>query len=389
MESLRASADHQTDLSSPGRVLVADDQPHVLDALQLLLKNHGYRTEAVTRPESVLQALRSADFDVVLMDLNYARDTTAGGEGLELVSQIRAVDQNLPLVVMTAWGSVDLAVEAMQRGASDFVQKPWTNGELLAKLEAQVERGHILRRAQRQHSDELQEAREIQRNLLPKSIPQVRDYEIAGMTQPVRFVGGDYYDVVRVSKTQTVLCIADVAGKGMPAALLMSSLQAALKPLLWETLSPREVCRRLNRILCDIAPVGKFVSLFYAVLDSHEHRLTYCNCGHNPPMLVRADGSACELNAAGAVLGQFPDWIYEQSDLQLKPGDELLMFTDGLVEACNAAEEAFGEERLIRIAQKNAAMSAEQLKTLLMRSAAEHCGGQFQDDASLIVVKAL
>jgi len=389
METPRTAQTTSGQQPALARVLVADDQPHVLDALQLLLKNHGYCTEAVTHPHSVLQALRTTDFDVVLMDLNYTRDTTAGGEGLELVSQIRAIDRNLPLVVMTAWSSVDLAVEAMQRGASDFVQKPWRNRELLAKLEAQVERGHHLRCAQRQHSDELREARDIQRNLLPKNIPQVRDYEIAGITQPVRFVGGDYYDVVRVTKHQTVLCIADVAGKGLPAALLMSSLQAALKPLLWEELSPREVCRRLNRILCDIAPVGKFVSFFYAVLDSQEHRLLYCNCGHNPPLLVRADGSAGELNAAGAVLGQFPDWIYEQSDLQLKPGDQLFLFTDGLVEVCNSLEEAFGEERLIRIAQQNTATNAEDLKTLMIRSASEHCGGQFQDDASLVVVKAL
>lgn len=383
-----------TDSRTPGtadaaRVLVADDQPHVLDALQLLLKNNGYRTEAVMQPTSVLQAVRSANFDVVLMDLNYTRDTTAGGEGLELVSQIRAVDQSLPLVVMTAWSSIDLAVEAMQRGASDFVQKPWHNADLLAKLQAQVERGHNLRRVHRQHSDELREAREIQRNLLPKNIPQVRDYEIAATTQPVRFVGGDYYNVLRISKTQTVLCIADVAGKGMPAALLMSSLQAALKPLLWQSLSPREVCRRLNRILCDIAPVGKFVSLFYAVLDSQDHRLTYCNCGHSPPILIGAAGSASELNAAGAVLGQFPDWIYEQSDLQLKPEDTLLLFTDGLIDACDATEEAFGEARLIDIARQNSNASAEGLKTLLLESAAGHCGGQFQDDATVVVVRAL
>lgn len=389
MESLNSPADRPTERGETVRVLIADDQPHVLDALQLLLKNNGYQTEAVMQPEAVMRALRASDFDVVLMDLNYTRDTTAGGEGLELVSQIRAIDQSLPLVVMTAWGSVDLAVQAMQRGASDFVQKPWSNGELLAKLETQVERGRLLRRAQRQHTDELQEAREIQRNLLPKSIPQVRDYEIAGITQPMRFVGGDYFDVVRVSKTQTVLCIADVAGKGMPAALLMSSLQAALKPLMFETLPPREVCGRLNRMLCEIAPVGKFVSLFYGVLDSERHRLVYCNCGHNPPVLVRGDGSAGELNAAGAVLGQFPDWIYEQSDVPLKRGDQLVLFTDGMVEAGNSFEEPFGEERVTRIAQGNATMSAEELKTLLLRSAAEHCGGQFQDDASLVVVKAL
>jgi sigma-B regulation protein RsbU (phosphoserine phosphatase) len=378
-----------TESAPAGRVLVADDQPHVLDALQLLLKSHGYRTEAVTHPARVLQALQTGEFDVVLMDLNYTRDTTAGGEGLELVSQIRLIDENLPLVVMTAWSSVDLAVEAMRRGASDFVQKPWGNQQLLEKLETQVERGRSLRQAQRQRADELQDARAIQDNLLPKSIPQVKDYEIAGMTQPVRCVGGDYFNVIRVSETQTVLCIADVAGKGMPAALLMSSLQAALKPLIWDTRSPRELCRRLNRILCEIAPVNKFVSFFYGVLDSKDNRLTYCNAGHNPPVLVRAGGASCELNAAGAVLGQFPDWVYEQSDVQLRAGDTLVMFTDGLVEASNQDNELFGEECLTSIVLENRGLGAEDLKSLLMRAASEHCGGRFQDDASMIVLRAV
>jgi sigma-B regulation protein RsbU (phosphoserine phosphatase) len=306
-----------------------------------------------------------------------------------LVSQIRLMDENLPLVVMTAWSSVDLAVEAMRRGASDFVQKPWGNQQLLEKLETQVERCRSLRQAQRQRTDELQDARAIQENLLPKSIPQIKDYEIAGMTQPVRCVGGDYFNVIRVSETQTVLCIADVAGKGMPAALLMSSLQAALKPLIWDTRSPRELCRRLNRILCEIAPVNKFVSFFYAVLDSRDNRLTYCNAGHNPPVLVRAGGASCELNAAGAVLGQFPDWVYEQSDVQLRAGDTLVMFTDGLVEACDQQDEPFGEECLTRVARENRGAGAEDLKTLLMQAASEHCGGRFQDDASMIVLRAV
>jgi len=389
MESVQTPVAYRTQSLPTARVLVADDQPHVLDALELLLKNHGYRTEAVTHPARVLQAIESHEFDVVLMDLNYTRDTTAGGEGLDLVSQIRLLDENLPLVVMTAWSSVDVAVEAMRRGASDFVQKPWHNRELLEKLERQVERCRSLRQAQRQLADELRDAREIQNHLLPRSIPRIKDYEIAGVTQPVRCVGGDYYNVVRISETQTVLCIADVSGKGMPAALLMSSLQAALRPLMWDTRLPRELCRRLNRILCEIAPVGKFVSFFYAVLDSKDNRLTYCNAGHNPPILLRANGTASELNAAGAVLGQFPDWVYEQSDLQLRPGDRLMMFTDGLVEASNQDDEPFGEERVTRIAQENRAAGAEELKTMLIRSASDHCAGRFQDDASMIVLRAV
>ena len=375
--------------TSEARVLVADDQPHVVDALQLLLKNHGYKTQTASHPSRVLQALDEGKFDVVLMDLNYTRDTTAGGEGLELVSQIRSRDASLPLVVMTAWSSVDLAVEAMRRGASDFIQKPWQNDQLLQKLQAQVERVNAARQAQQRHAAEVQEARDIQNKLLPKRLPEVADYEIAGMTQPVRFVGGDYYNVVRVSEDQTVLCIADVAGKGMPAALLMSSLQAALKPLLWQKLPPRELCSRLNRILCDITPVGKFISFFYSVLDSRENRLTYCNAGHNPPIVIRGGGEAAELNAAGAVLGQFPDWVYEQSEIRLERGDRLILFTDGLVEAADVDEEPFGEQRLVAAALEAPAQHAGELMHSIMQAASAHCGGHFQDDASMVVLRAI
>ena len=370
-------------------MLIADDQPHILDALQLLLKGYGFSTVAVTHPARVLTALETGPFDAVLLDLNYTRDTTAGDEGLELVSQIRSLDKLLPVVVMTAWGSIDQAVEAMRRGASDFVQKPWENRQLVQKLQNQLSQAQAQRRAQAQRDDELREAREIQDNLLPKQLPEVADYEVAVMTQPLRFVGGDYYNVARLSPQHTMLCIADVAGKGMPAALLMSSLQAALQPLIAETLAPRELCQRLNRILCDLTPVGKFISFFYAELDSQHKRLTYCNAGHNPPLLVRSDGRSTELKAQGAVLGQFPDWRYEQSDVEISSGDTLLLFTDGLVEACDADEESFGEHNVVRIVRENPDSNAHDLMGLLMRAASRHCGEDFQDDASLIVLKGI
>ena len=380
---------HLVTPSDTGRVLIADDQTHVLDALQMLLRGSGLATEAVTHPARVLRALETGQFDAVLMDLNYTRDTVAGGEGLELVSRIRSMYSLVPVVVMTAWSSVDLAVEAMRRGASDFIQKPWENQDLLQKLHNQLSWARTQRRAQRQRDEELQEAREIQDGLLPKKLPEVAGYEVAAMTQPLRFVGGDYYSVVRISERHTVLCIADVAGKGLPAALLMFSLQAALKPLISQRLAPRELCHRLNRILCDLTPVGKFISFVYAVLDNVDNRLTYCNAGHNPPLLIRSDGTSLELEAAGAVLGQFPDWLYEQSELQMRSGDKVLLFTDGLVEACNADEESFGEHNLIRIAQENPTSSAEELMGLLIRAASQHGDEHFQDDASLIVLKLI
>src|SRR4026209_1989810 len=130
------------------RTLIADDQPDVLAALRLLLKGAGYQTEAADSPAAVLNALEHEKFDLVLMDLNYARDTTSGKEGLDLISRIQALDNDLPIVVMTAWATVDLAVESMRLGVRDFVQKPWENSGLLHKLRTQIEHGRARRVAQ-------------------------------------------------------------------------------------------------------------------------------------------------------------------------------------------------------------------------------------------------
>jgi DNA-binding NtrC family response regulator len=135
--------------SSASRVLVADDQPDVLAALRLLLKSEGYQTDTVNAPSAILAALEAKDFDLALIDLNYARDTTSGREGLDLLARIQAMDSSLPVVVMTAWGSVELAVEAMRRGARDFIQKPWENARLLAIVRTQIELSRALRRGER------------------------------------------------------------------------------------------------------------------------------------------------------------------------------------------------------------------------------------------------
>src|SRR4030095_16695841 len=130
------------------RTLIADDQPDILEALGLLLKGEGFQTEAVTSPAAALDAIKSRNFDILLMDLNYARDTTSGQEGLDLLTHVQALDDSLPIVVMTAWGSVELAVEAMRRGVRDFILKPWENHRLVNILRTQIEAGRRLRRIQ-------------------------------------------------------------------------------------------------------------------------------------------------------------------------------------------------------------------------------------------------
>ena len=370
------------------RILIADDQPDLLDALRLLLKGEGIQMEAVTSPDAALAAVESRTFDLLLMDLNYTGDTTSGREGIDLLSRVQAVDETLPVVVMTGWGSVDLAVEAMRRGVRDFVQKPWDNEHLLTMLRSEIEQGRTRRTRREQERRELDEARRIQRKLLPASMPQMDGWEIASSWQPAEGVGGDCFDALQFAETRVAVSIADVVGKGIPAALLMSNLQAAVRAFATEAVRPGELCHQVNRILCGHIAEGRFISFFYCIVDGDLGTLTYSNAGHYPPILVRADGSVVRLDAGGAVLGVFADSSYQQAQIATAAGDRLILFTDGITEARNVDDEEFGEERLVAAAIAHRACSAPALQARLTEAVASFTGGRFQDDATLIVLGA-
>jgi sigma-B regulation protein RsbU (phosphoserine phosphatase) len=380
------------------RTLIADDQPDVLAALRLLLKGAGYQTEAADSPAAVLNAIEHERFDLLLMDLNYARDTTSGKEGLDLIARIQAVDHELPIVVMTAWATVDLAVDAMRLGVRDFVQKPWENSRLLRKLRTQIEQGQVRRRQldreaknrvlDRQLRLELDEAREIQRGLMPRRMPHLQGFSIASAWQPARAVSGDYLAAFKFNETHAALCVADVAGKGFPAALLMSNVQAAVKSLASERIAPSELCVKLNQLMCSNTPLRKFVSCFYGELDVVGRKLTFTNAGHNPPMMMRREGECVRLDDGGRVIGAFCDSIYTQREIQLYEGDKLLLFTDGVTEARNASGEEFGEQRLQARLRAYRGHNAAELRTLILNDVTTFCADHFDDDAALMVVIA-
>jgi sigma-B regulation protein RsbU (phosphoserine phosphatase) len=370
----------------PPRVLVADDQPDLVDALRLLLKGEGIEVNAVASPDAALAAIRSSAFDLLLMDLNYTSDTTSGREGIDLLSRVQTLDNLLPVVVMTGWGSVDLAVESMRRGVKDFVQKPWDNAQLLHTLRTEIEGGRARRRQVALERRELDEARRIQRALLPRAMPHVDGCEIAASWQPAAGVGGDCYDAIAFGPSRLGLSIADVVGKGIPAALLMSNLQAALRAFATGAAEPSDVCDQVNRILCGHIAEGRFISFFYCLIDAEEGTLRYANAGHYPPVLARANGCVERLATGGAVLGVFPDGAYEQGEVPLYPGDRLVLYTDGITEAMDASEQEFGECRLIDLVVSHRACSAPALQARLAESVADFSNGRFQDDATLIVV---
>lgn len=366
------------------RVLVAEDQAAVAEALRLLLKGAGYQSEVVASPEEMLARVAAEHYDAVLMDLNYTADTTSGQEGLNVLARLRAFDHDLPVIVMTAWGTVDLAVRALQLGAHDFIQKPWDNTRLLAALRAQIGRRNGL--VPSREELEFRAAREIQQDLLPKTLPRVSGVELAAAWEPVHGLGGDYFDLFEFPGNRLGLCIADVIGKGLPAALLMSNLQAAVKAFTADQLPPAELCRKLNRIICDNVSDGRFISFFYGVLDASRRELHYTNAGHCPPLLIRPDGETEELNHSCPVLGEFPDCDYNQCAVALQPGDRLILFTDGLTEARDPQGREFGIGRLARVAAEQRARDAKGLQAALMQAVFSHSNGRLEDDATLLVV---
>jgi len=370
------------------RILVADDQRDLVDALRLLLKPEGICVDAVHSPDAALAAVRSNPFDLVLMDLNYTGDTTSGREGIDLLEHLQAFDASLPVVVMTGWGSIDLAVEAMRHGVRDFVQKPWDNAALVTTLRSEIQAGRERRIKAERDLRELEEARRIQRTLLPAVLPQMEGVELAASWQPASGVGGDCFDAIRFSSHRLALSIADVVGKGIPAALLMSNLQAAVRAFATEAARPAELCERVNTILCGHISEGRFISFFYCVVDSELGSLTYANAGHFPPALIKPDGTVIRLTNGGPVLGVLAAGAYDSGTVAFGAGDRLILYTDGITEARSESDEEFGDERLLALAVDHRACSAPALQARLVDAVATFTGRRFTDDATLIVLAA-
>jgi phosphoserine phosphatase RsbU/P len=252
------------------------------------------------------------------------------------------------------------------------------NVELQTMVQAGAERLEI-------QNEELQRAREIQESLLPKKIPQLPGFEVATAWQPARAVGGDYFDVLKLGENRLGVCIADVSGKGVPAALLMANVQASLRASVRDLDSPARVCSIVNGMLCESIAADRFVTFFCGVLDAGTRTFRYCNAGHPYPILV-SSGAVRMLDQGGGVLGVFPAWTYQDSSVELSSGDRLVLFTDGITEAEGPDGEEFGTEKVAAFAKTHAANSAAKMNQQLLAQVTEFCGARFHDDATLLVL---
>ena len=245
-----------------------------------------------------------------------------------------------------------------------------------------------LKQEQKRLSNELALASEIQLRLHPDNTPPIAGYDLIGLSFPCFEVGGDYYDFIEKSDGRYVIGLGDVSGKGTGAALLMSSVHAAVRAHTRTRLSASEVVSEINQYIYDNTPANRYVTLFYSELDPRSHQLTYINAGHNPALLVRATGEVTRLDIGGFPVGITPFGDYREGWVELEAGDVLVIYSDGASESLDEAGEEFGEARLIEIVQKNRGRTAAGLRDRIDEALTKFVGkAKSVDDLTLVILK--
>ncbi len=258
----------------------------------------------------------------------------------------------------------------------------------VAAIRIERERLSEVEQVERIMAAELQQAAEIQRRFLPESAPSMPGVDLAGYNAPCRTVGGDYYDFLLYPDGKVAVVIGDVAGKGMPAALMMTCLQSKVHAITETACGPATAVTRLNRSLAATCPGNRFVTLFFCVLDPQSGELIYCNAGHNPPLLIRKDGEVLRLESGGPVLGLLPELSFEEDRCCLEAGEVLLLYSDGVTEATAPDGEEFGEDRLIEILKQHAHDSADAIMDAVHDAVESwYAGSPVADDITVVVAR--
>ena len=335
------------------------------------------------------------DIEIVLSDINMPEM-----DGLTLLAKVNEMrNPALRVIMVSAYGDMKNIREAMNNGAFDFATKPIDMDDLSRTIEKAIEQITFVHESQKEHTQleslkrDLTTARDIQQYILPRVFPPFPEengkMDIYASMEAAKDIGGDFYDFFRIDDDRIALVIADVCGKGIPAALFMAVSRTIIRSKGVQGCSAAECMTESNRLLAAYSIDNMFVTVFYAVYNIKTGLVTYSNAGHNPPHLLRKDGIVSELPMSkNTIVGVFDGFEYQEETLQLEQGDTLVMFTDGVTEATNAAYEEFGVERLDSILRQQTDAGCQQMVEAVKTGIREFVGDAEQsDDITMLVVK--
>jgi serine phosphatase RsbU (regulator of sigma subunit) len=387
------------------RILIVDDKDVNVRLLEGMLRIAGYTSvESTTDPNQVCSLHRKNHYSLILLDLQMPG--TDGFQVMEGLKEIEA-DGYLPVLVITAQPAHKL--RALEAGAKDFVSKPFDLAELRARvhnilevrllhleatnyvreLEASREVIRLKTLAEQERNEqELTVAQQTQESLLPRSLPRFENYLIHAFSRPTRYVGGDFYDFLPLSSGDWMGVLADVSGKGIPAALLSSMLLGALSTAFRSGAKPQEALNRVNRLLCEKSLPDQFVTLFLFALNA-DGMGQFISAGHNPVYVFRAVAGKIEkLSSEAFMLGMFDDAVYEPRTLRLDDNDLLVVYSDGLTDAENPQEAMFGADRLRALIRQEGPAGSQALEQAILNGIAEFTQGMPQtDDITFLIVE--
>lgn len=394
------------------KILVVDDKEANIQLIEGMLRIAGYTSvHSTIDPNQVCTLHGENRYDLILLDLQMP-----GVDGFQVMEGLKEIEAGgyLPVLVITAQPQHKL--RALEVGAKDFVSKPFDMAELRARVHNILE-VRLLHQKARNHAivleqtvreleasrelvrmktleerkaldKELALAQETQRSLLPRTLPQLENFNIYAFNDPTSFVGGNFYDILRLTSGEWIGVLADVSGKGIPSALFSSLVLGALSIELRSGTSLHEALNKVNKLLCEKSLPSQFVTLFLFLLKP-DGVGQYISAGHTPTYLFRAaKGTIEELNSDSYMLGMFPSADYQSRKFHLDKGDILVIYADGLSKAENQRREMFGSERLLEIIQRDAPSGGKAIEQGLLKAVKEFTHGAAQpDDITFVVVE--
>jgi sigma-B regulation protein RsbU (phosphoserine phosphatase) len=350
----------------PVKMLIVDDETDLESLIRQRFRKQIRENEyqfvfAHSGVEALQRMTEHPDIGLVLSDINMPEM-----DGLTLLEKINELNNPaLKAVIVSAYGDMENIRTAMNRGAFDFVTKPIDFTDLEVTINKTVTQLDIIKKALLEHDQliavqqDLNIAARIQQSILPRTFPAFpnrTEFEIYAEMHTAKEVGGDFYDFFLIDEHRLAFVVGDVSGKGVPAAIFMASSRTLLKAIASSVRTPGECLTQVNSMLIPEADAAMFVTIFYGILDTRTGEVTYSNGGHNPPYLVKSDGSVCELERVGGPLvGKLPFLTYDSQTIQLNPGDTIFLYTDGVTEAMDPERKLFEEARLVACLQASKA----------------------------------
>ena len=347
--------------------------------------------------EALTMLLNHKDYDIILSDINMPEM-----DGLTLLAKINEMrNPALKCIMVSAYGDMGNIRQAMNNGAFDFATKPIDLDDLSLTIEKAVEQIHYIRQMQQEHTQlesikgDLAVAREIQQAILPRIFPPFPENEqqvdIAASMAAAKDVGGDFYDFFRIDDDRIGFVIADVSGKGIPAAIFMAVSRTLIRATGIRGGSPADCLSYSNKLLSNESVDCMFVTVFYGIYTISTGEITYCNAGHNPPYILKPNGEVEPLPMSRDYLvGALGELEYHDTQMKLEPGETLVMFTDGVTEAMDIDYKEFGEERLEATLKKSAGQNCRQIIDAIQAEVANFVGEAEQsDDITMFTLKRL